>query len=51
MDRIPIEITLSEMYSGPGGLGLGAKYVGIKKSGQMHRFKHIWASDYDRDTC
>ena len=33
---------LAELFCGPGGLGLGAKNVGIK---------HIWASDIDPDSC
>ena len=44
-------ITLSEMYSGPGGLGVGAQLAKVKHNGLKYGFKHIWATDYDKDTC
>lgn len=40
-------VKLGELFCGPGGIGLGASLAhvnGIKIS-------HIWATDYDRDTC
>lgn len=40
-------VRLGELFSGPGGIGLGAslaKVDGLK-------IQHIWATDYDKDTC
>lgn len=36
--------SLGELFCGPGGIGTGAKLSGIP-------INHIWASDYDRDSC
>ena len=40
-----LQFKLGELFCGPGGLGLGAK---LANNAQL---KHIWASDYDRDSC
>ncbi len=46
------KFTVGEFYCGPGGLGLGAKLAKIKdNNGEEISFKHIFASDYDRDSC
>lgn len=46
------KFSIGEFYCGPGGLGLGAKLAKIKgKNGEEISFKHIFASDYDQDTC
>ena len=45
------EFTVGEMYSGPGGLGLGAELAQVKLEGRPFRFNHSWATDYDPDTC
>jgi DNA (cytosine-5)-methyltransferase 1 len=43
--------TVGEMYSGPGGIGLALSRT--KHSSKSHQldFEHVWASDYDPDTC
>lgn len=44
---VPGTLTVGEMFSGPGGIGLAltrAKYGNFK-------FRHVWATDYDPDTC
>lgn len=40
-------LTVGEMFSGPGGIG-----VALNRAKSEHfSFKHIWATDYDPDTC
>ena len=44
-------IRLGELFSGPGGLALGAlTAVGDRDTG-LPRIVHAWANDYDRDSC
>lgn len=38
---------LGELFSGPGGLGLGAKLAKVNHA----NIEHAWASDYDKDSC
>ncbi len=46
-----MEFKTGELFSGPGGLALGAKLAGFTdKNGQKWEFTHAWANDYDRDT-
>ena len=43
----PRALRVAEMFSGPGGIGVAlnrAKACGFS-------FEHVWATDYDRDTC
>lgn len=42
---------LGELFSGPGGIALGAKNAGISSEGEKYSIKHAWATDYDKDTC
>ena len=51
MIKLKQNITLSEMYSGPGGLGVGAKLTKLIHNDVEYSFKHTWATDYDKDTC
>lgn len=40
-----------ELFSGPGGLALGAKLASFTdKNGEQWAFDHAWANDYDKDT-
>lgn len=40
-----------ELFSGPGGIALGAKMSGfIDENGNQWGFKHQWANDFDQDT-
>lgn len=46
-----MEFRMGELFSGPGGLALGAKLATFKdKSGEEWKFVHEWANDYDEDT-
>jgi DNA (cytosine-5)-methyltransferase 1 len=40
-----------ELFCGPGGLALGAKSALITVDGQISSISHVWATDYDKDTC
>ena len=45
-----LEFKLGELFSGPGGLALGAFSASIKSKGKSFKITHGWASDYDPDT-
>ncbi len=40
-----------ELFSGPGGLALGAKSAKVTTNGQSFSISHAWSTDYDKDTC
>ena len=42
---------LGEIFSGPGGLGWGAKNTDVKKDKESFSISHQWAIDYDKDSC
>jgi DNA (cytosine-5)-methyltransferase 1 len=42
---------LGELFSGPGGIALGAKMACFQPNGIAYSVSHAWATDYDRDTC
>ncbi|MGE0000751.1 MAG: DNA cytosine methyltransferase [Fimbriimonadaceae bacterium] len=42
---------LGELFSGPGGLALGASMASVDTGRGLARFSHAWATDYDRDAC
>lgn len=46
-----IDFKLGELFSGPGGLALGAFSAQVKKGGRVYSVSHKWANDYDIDTC
>lgn len=39
--------TKGELFSGPGGLALGARLAKVVKDGEIYAIKHKWAYDYD----
>lgn len=39
-----------ELFSGPGGLALGAKEAGFVHEGKEYKIEHKWAYDYDIDS-
>jgi DNA (cytosine-5)-methyltransferase 1 len=43
--------TVGEMYSGPGGIGLALSQTKLKSRTHQFDFEHVWATDYDSDTC
>ena len=46
-----MQFKLGELFSGPGGLALGAFAAKVKKNGNSISIVHGWASDYDEDTA
>ncbi len=46
-----VVLRYGELFSGPGGLGLGAKNATVELGGTKLILKHEWASDYDQDSC
>lgn len=45
------KLRVGELYCGPGGLAVGASQASIKVENKKIGFEHVWASDYDPDTC
>ena len=43
--------TVGEMYSGPGGIGTALSKTRLQSRGIDFSFEHVWATDYDPDTC
>lgn len=46
-----MDFRLGELFSGPGGMALGAISAQVKKGKTKYRITHEWANDYDLDTC
>lgn len=46
-----VRMSIGELYSGPGGLAVGAELAGFSLENRTYEFTHKWASDYDADTC
>jgi len=46
-----IQFKYGELFSGPGGLALGATQATVKKNDKQYQIVHSWASDYDEDAC
>ena len=43
--------TIGELFCGPGGGGLGASMSNIKVGEQIIGMRHLWATDFDKDSC
>lgn len=43
------QFRMGELFSGPGGMALGARRAAMAVEGV--ELQHAWANDYDRDTC
>lgn len=46
-----MQYRLGELFSGPGGMSLGAMMAEYDDGTQVHKIVHQWASDYDKDSC
>jgi len=42
---------MGELFSGPGGLGLGAKLAEVSLENKKYKIEHAWANDIDEDAC
>ncbi len=42
---------VGELFCGPGGGALGASMSSYQNKSLEVRIKHIWATDYDKDSC
>ncbi len=46
-----MEFRLGELFSGPGGLALGAIQASFKNKNNNFHIKHAWSNDIDIDSC
>ena len=46
-----IKFRLAELFSGPGGLALGAIRSKAENKTEVYSIEPVWANDYDSDTC
>jgi DNA (cytosine-5)-methyltransferase 1 len=46
-----IKLKYGELFSGPGGLALGAINAKTENDDSSYEIDHAWASDYDTDSC
>lgn len=51
MKKKIIKFKLAELFSGPGGLALGALRSVVENGNTTYGIEPIWANDYDADTC
>ena len=51
MKKKEIKFRLAELFSGPGGLALGAIRSFAENKDSMYSIEPVWANDYDEDTC
>lgn len=42
---------LGELYSGPGGVGMGAAQAEVIKNGKLYTTAPAWINDFDQDSC
>src|SRR3990167_4861568 len=51
MNKKQIKFKLAELFSGPGGLALGAIRSFAENKNTIYGIEPVWANDYDADTC
>lgn len=51
MKKKEIKFKLAELFSGPGGLALGAIRSFVQNESTLYSIEPVWANDYDADTC
>jgi len=51
MKKKVIRFKLAELFSGPGGLALGAMQSFAENEDTIYGIEPVWANDYDADTC
>ena len=50
-ERPNVVFRLGEIFCGPGGLALGAKWARVSSGGGLWTIEHAWANDKDPDSC
>jgi DNA (cytosine-5)-methyltransferase 1 len=51
MSKKTVKFKLAELFSGPGGLALGAIRSVAENRNTIYNVASVWANDYDSDTC
>lgn len=51
MIKKTIKFKLGELFSGPGGIAVGAHNAFCENNSTAFSIEHAWATDYDKDTC
>lgn len=46
-----MQFRLGELFCGPGGIAWGAKQAKVVTKEASYAIQHVWANDFDRDTC
>ena len=46
-----MDFRMGELFSGPGGLALGAIQASIHHKKEAFSVKHVWSNDFDEDSC
>lgn len=46
-----IILRMGELFSGPGGLALGALKAKVQNGKGCYRIEHAWSNDFDEDSC
>lgn len=46
-----MKFRMGELFSGPGGIGLGAAKAKVRANGGCFSIAHAWANDNDADSC
>lgn len=46
-----VELKMGELFSGPGGLALGAQNAWLETETKIYKITHLWANDYHEDSC
>lgn len=50
-DLEKIVFRVGELYSGPGGVGMGAAQAEVIKDGRLYTTAPAWVNDFDKDSC
>lgn len=50
-DLEKVVFKVGELYSGPGGVGMGAAKAEVIKDGRLYTTAPVWVNDFDKDSC
>ncbi len=51
MEKKAVTFKLAELFSGPGGLALGALRSRAENAKEVYSIKPVWSNDFDAETC